>query len=179
MAKTIYFTKEHDIFRGSVRKFVKNRLRPNADEWEKNKGYPLELFREIGEMGYFGIRYPEEYGGSGLDYWYTVIFCEELMRSGMVGLPVDMMVQGEFATGVICDECSEELKGEYLVPAIRGEKIAALGITEPDFGSDVGGIKTSARKEGDDYIINGAKTFITNGNIADFIVSATIEAVKP
>jgi citronellyl-CoA dehydrogenase len=172
MAKSIYFTKEHDIFRGSVRKFVENRLRPNADEWEKNKGYPLGLFREIGEMGYFGIRYPEKYGGSGLDYWYTVILCEELMRSGMVGLPVDMMVQGEFATGVICDECSEDLKQQYLVPAIRGEKIAALGITEPDFGSDVAGITTSARTEGDDYLINGAKTFITNGNIADFIALA-------
>ena len=83
MAKSIYFTEEHDIFRRSVRKFAENRLRPNADEWEKNKGYPLELFREFGQMGYFGIRYPEKYGGSGLDYWYTVILCEELMRSGI------------------------------------------------------------------------------------------------
>jgi alkylation response protein AidB-like acyl-CoA dehydrogenase len=123
-------------------------------------------------MGFFGIRYPEKYGGSGADYWYTVILCEELMRSGMIGCPVDMMVQAEFATGVLCDEGSEALKQEYLVPAIAGEKIAALGITEPDFGSDVAGIRTSARKDGDAYIVNGSKTFITNGNIADFITLA-------
>jgi alkylation response protein AidB-like acyl-CoA dehydrogenase len=172
MAQSVYFTAEHDLFRQSVRKFVEFRLRPHADEWEKNQNYPLEIFKEFGQMGYLGIRYPEKYGGSALDYWYTVIFCEELMRSGMVGMPVDIMAHSEFATGVLCDEGSEELKQGYLVPAIRGEKIAGLGLTEPDFGSDVAGIRTSARKEGDDYIINGAKTFITNGNIAQFITLA-------
>lgn len=172
MAKSIYFTEEHELFRQSVRKFAETRLRPHADEWERNQHYPLELFKEFARMGYFGIRYPEQYGGSGLDYWYTAILCEELMRSGMVGMPVDMMVQGEFATGVLCDAGSDELKREYLMPAIKGEKIAALGLTEPDFGSDVAGIRTSAKKEGDDYTINGAKTFITNGNIAHFITLA-------
>ena len=172
MSASVYFTPEHEIFRQSVRKFVEKRMRPYADEWEKNKGYPLELFKEFAGMGFFGIRYPEKYGGSGADYWYTVILCEELMRSGMIGCPVDMMVQAEFATGVLCDEGSEALKQEYLVPAIAGEKIAALGITEPDFGSDVAGIRTSARKDGDAYIVNGSKTFITNGNIADFITLA-------
>jgi alkylation response protein AidB-like acyl-CoA dehydrogenase len=172
MSASVYFTQEHEIFRQSVRKFVEKHMRPYADEWEKNKGYPLELFKEFAGMGFFGIRYPEKYGGSGADYWYTVILCEELMRSGMIGCPVDMMVQAEFATGVLCDEGSEALKQEYLVPAIAGEKIAALGITEPDFGSDVAGIRTSARKDGDAYIVNGSKTFITNGNIADFITLA-------
>ncbi len=172
MGTSLYFGQEHEIFRQSVRKFAENRLRPHAEEWEKNKGYPLDLFKEFAEMGFFGIRYPEQYGGSGGDYWYTVILCEELMRSGMIGCPVDMLVQAEFATGVLCDEGSEELKQEYLVPAIRGEKIAALGITEPDFGSDVAGIRTSARREGDFYLVNGTKTFITNGNIADFITLA-------
>jgi len=172
MAKSIYFSEEHDIFRETVRKFAENRLRPHAHEWEKERGYPLELFKEFAQMGFFGIRHPEKYGGSGTDYWYTVILCEELMRSGMVGCPVDMLVQAEFATGVLCDEGSEDLKQEYLVPAIRGEKIAALGITEPDFGSDVAGIRTSAKKDGDLYVVNGSKTFITNGNIADFITLA-------
>lgn len=152
MEKSIYFMQEHEIFRHSVRKFVERRLRPHADEWKKNKGYPLELFKEFAEMGFFGIRYPEEYGGSGADYWYTVILCEELMRSGMVGFPVDMMVQAEFATGVLCDEGSEELKQAYLIPAISGEKIAALGITEPDFGSDVAVIPWSWHKR--DYAGN-------------------------
>ncbi len=172
MAKSIYFSEEHDIFRETVRKFAENRLRPHAHEWEKERGYPLELFKEFAQMGFFGIRHPEKYGGSGTDYWYTVILCEELMRSGMVGCPVDMLVQAEFATGVLCDEGSEDLKQEYLVPAIRGEKIAALGITEPDFGSDVAGIRTFAKKDGDTYVVNGSKTFITNGNIADFITLA-------
>jgi len=172
MVSSIYFTQEHEIFRQSVRKFVEDRMRPHAEEWEKNKGYPLDLFKEFAGMGLFGIRHPEKYGGSGGDYWYTVILCEELMRSGMIGCPVDMLVQAEFATGVLCDEGTEDLKQKYLVSAIRGEKIAALGITEPDFGSDVGGIRTSARKEGDSYVVNGSKTFITNGNIADFITLA-------
>ena len=172
MAKSIYFSEEHDIFRETVRKFAENRLRPHADEWEKERGYPLELFKEFAQMGFFGIRHPEKYGGSGADYWYTVILCEELMRSGMVGCPVDMLVQAEFATGVLCDKGSEDLKQEYLVPAIRGEKIAALGITEPDFGSDVAGIRTFAEKDGDTYVVNGSKTFITNGDIADFITLA-------
>jgi len=172
MVSSIYFTQEHEIFRQSVRKFVEDRMRPHAEEWEKNKGYPLDLFKEFAGMGFFGIRHPEKYGGSDGDYWYTVILCEELMRSGMIGCPVDMLVQAEFATGVLCDEGTEDLKQKYLVSAIRGEKIAALGITEPDFGSDVAGIRTSARKEGDFYVVNGSKTFITNGNIADFITLA-------
>jgi citronellyl-CoA dehydrogenase len=172
MEKSVYFAPEHGIFRQSVRRFAETRLRPHAEEWERNEGYPLELFQEFAEMGLLGVRYPEKYGGSGGDYWYTVVLCEELMRSHMMGLPVDMLVQAEFATGVLCDEGSEELKQEYLVPAIRGEKIAALGITEPGFGSDVAGIRTAAKTEGENYLVNGSKIFITNGNIADFITLA-------
>jgi len=118
------------------------------------------------------VRADPAYGGSGLDYWYTVILCEELVRSGMIGLPVDVMVQCEFATGVIDTAGTDDQKREFLAPAIRGEKLAALGLTEPDAGSDVAAIRTSARRDGDHYIINGAKTFISNGTRADFITLA-------
>lgn len=166
---SIYFNEDHETFRDTVRRFAEERLRPHAEEWEEMYDYPRELFKEFAEMGFLGIRFPEKYGGTDLDYWYTCILCEELMRSGMVGLPVDMLAHSEFAIGVINDVGTEEQKQEFLAPAIAGEKIAGLGVTEPGYGSNVGGLKTVAKKSGGDYVINGSKTFITNGNIADFI----------
>ncbi len=169
---SIYFNEDHELFRQTVRKFAEGRLKPHAKEWEERCDYPRDVFKEFAEMGFLGIRFPERYGGTDLDYWYTCILCEELMRSGMVGLPVDMLAHSEFAIGVIDDVGTEEQKQEFLMPAIAGEKIAALGVTEPDFGSNVGGIKTTAKKVGGDYVINGSKTFITNGNIANFVTLA-------
>jgi len=166
------WTKEHKLFRSSVKDYVKRRLAPNADEWEDQQTFPREIFREMGELGFLGIRYPDKYGGSNLDYWYTVIFCEELVRSGMLGLAVDVMVQCEFAIGVINDIGTEDQKEKFLKPAISGEKLFALGLTEPGAGSDVAAIQTRAVREGDEYVINGSKTFISNGSRADFITLA-------
>lgn len=166
-----YFSEEHDVFRASVRRFVEQELRPHADLWEA-EGFPDEVFRRAGEMGYLGLRFDEAYGGSGLDYWYTVILCEELMRSGSIGVGIGLLVQTEMATSLINDLGTPEHKTEFLAPAIRGEKIAALGITEPGCGSDVAAIRTTARRDGGDYVVNGAKTFITNGTRADFITLA-------
>ncbi|MBT4639670.1 MAG: acyl-CoA dehydrogenase family protein, partial [Deltaproteobacteria bacterium] len=107
------WTKQHQLFRSSVRDYVKKRLAPNAEAWEKQQTFPREVFNELGELGFLGIRYPEEWGGSNLDYWYTVILCEELIRSGMLGLSVDIMVQSEFAIGVIADMGTDEQKENF------------------------------------------------------------------
>jgi citronellyl-CoA dehydrogenase len=152
-----------------VRDYVKRRLVPYVDEWEAEKTFPREVFKELGDLGYIGIRYPEKYGGSDLDYWYTVILSEELALSGMLGLAIDVMVQSEFAISVINDIGTKEQKDCFLRPAIAGQKLAALGITEPTAGSDVASINTTAIRDGDYYIINGSKIFISNGTRADFV----------
>jgi citronellyl-CoA dehydrogenase len=169
---TTFFTEEHDIFRRSFRDFVANELRPHTDEWERNESFPREVFKRMGELGYLGLSYPEELGGGGGDYWYNVVYGEELVRSNSAGLNMALMVQTDMATPVIHALGTREQKEEFLVPAIRGEKIAALGVSEPGAGSDVAGIATTAKKVGDEYVINGAKTFITNGTRCDFITLA-------
>jgi citronellyl-CoA dehydrogenase len=169
---TTSFTEEHDIFRKSFREFVEKELRPHADEWERAEIFPREVFSRMGKLGYLGLSYPEELGGGGGDYWYNVVYGEELIRSDSAGLNMALMVQTDMATPVIHAIGTREQKEEFLVPAIRGEKIAALGISEPGAGSDVASIRTTAKKVGGDYVINGAKTFITNGTRADFITLA-------
>src|SRR5262245_11090860 len=166
---TTFFKEEHEIFRKSFREFVEKELRPHTDEWERAEGFPREVFTRMGELGYLGLSYPEELGGGGGDYWYNVAYAEELTRSGSGGLNMALLVQTDMATPVINAIGTREQKEEFLIPAIRGEKIAALGISEPNAGSDVAGIRTTARRVGGDYIVNGAKTFITNGTRADFI----------
>jgi len=166
------YGEEHELFRESVRAFAAREIAPYAEQWDSAQGFPRELFRKAGAQGYLGLRYAEEYGGSGLDYWYTGILIEELMGARNVGVVVGLLVQCELATGVLHAYGSEEVKQQWLAPAIRGEKIAALGITEPDAGSDVAALRTSARREGDCYVVNGSKIFITNGSIADFITLA-------
>jgi len=163
------FTEQHDEFRKVFRRYVENELAPHVEEWEAAKYFPDEVFRDMGRRGYLGMRYPEELGGSGLDYWFTVIYAEELVRCGCAGLPMALMVQTDMATPVIEALGTDEQKQEFLAPVITGEKIAALGVSEPNAGSDVANILTTAKKDGDDYIINGSKTYITNGARADFI----------
>lgn len=163
------FTEDHEIFRKTIRTFCEKELAPHTEEWEAAGIFPREIFNRFGEMGFLGIRYPEDVGGSGLDYWYTVVYAEELPRCRMAGLAMAMMVQSDMATPFINTHGTKEQKEEFLVPAIKGEKIAALGVTEPNAGSDVANIRSTARRDGDDYIINGSKTFITNGTRADFI----------
>jgi citronellyl-CoA dehydrogenase len=166
------FTTEHNIFRRTVRDFVEKEIKPRVEDWEETGDVPREIFEKLGELGILGLRYEEKYGGSELDFWYTLILCEELARSRYVGVGVSILMQCEMSTGAIADYGSEDLKERFLAPAINGEKLGCLGVTEPNTGSDVGAIRTTARREGDFYVINGAKTFITNGTMADYVLLA-------
>jgi citronellyl-CoA dehydrogenase len=163
------FKEEHQIFRQQVRTFVENELAPKVDRWEEEKLFPNSVFKRAGELGILGAHYPEDVGGSGGDFWMSVVKSEELTRCGAAGVVMGLLVQADMATPVINDLGSREVKDEFLVPAIRGDKIAALGVTEPGAGSDVAGLRTTARAVGDEYVINGSKTFITNGTRADFV----------
>ena len=166
------FTSEHEMFRKTVSDFVEREIKPNAEHWEEIGEVPREAFRKLGELGILGARYDKKYGGSGLDFWYTLILCEELAKSKYMGAAVSILMQCEMCTAAIHEEGSEELKQRYLVPAIKGELLGCLGVTEPSTGSDVGAIRTTARREGGSFIINGSKTFITNGSIADYVLLA-------
>ncbi len=166
------FTEEHDMFRKQLRKFAESELAPNAEEWEEARFFPNEVFQEMGKLGFLGGRYPEDVGGIGGDIWHTAVLSEEMPRCRMAGLTMAVLVQTDMATPIIGKIGTKEQKEEFLMPAIKGEKIAALGISEPGAGSDVAGMITRAKKDGDDYVISGQKTWITNGTRADFITLA-------
>src|SRR5712671_4959862 len=166
------FTPEHDLFRQNLRHYVERELAPHALEWDEAGIFPREVFRGLAALGALGVNYPEEVGGSGGDYWYVVVLAEELVRSHNSGVNMGILVQAQIATPIIAEIGTAEQKREFLAPALAGEKIAALGISEPDAGSDVANLKTTARRVGDDYVINGAKMWITNGSRADFITLA-------
>ena len=170
MGSEIYFTKDHELVRKAVRDFVNREINPYVDEWEEKGIAPLhDLFKKMGDLGFLGIRYDEKYGGEGLDYWYETVVMEELARIKCGGVPMAIAVQMSMATPAIDEFGSEYLKETYLKPAIKGDMVAAIAVTEPDAGSDVAAIKTFARKDGDSYILNGSKTYITNGTQADFL----------
>jgi acyl-CoA dehydrogenase len=166
------FTQEHEDFREAVRRFVETELHPHAREWEDARWFPNEVFERLAELGYLGLKYEEEYGGQGGGYVADAVFTEELSRCGSGGLAAGIGAHTSIAMPPIWKFGTEDQKQRYLVPGIRGEKIGALGITEPDAGSDVAGIKTTARKVDGGYVVNGSKMFITNGVRADFIVTA-------
>lgn len=166
------FTEEHKLFRKTVHDFVAKEMLPHAREWDEAGDFPNELFKQMAKLGFLGLRHPEEIGGAGVDYWYTVAFIEELAHSRCAGVNMAIMVQTEIATPALSELGSDSIKEEFVRPAIQGELIGALGITEPGCGSDVANLKTTAKKDGDDFIINGSKTFITNGARADFITLA-------
>src|SRR3954470_17891704 len=166
------FTPEHDLFRKNLRSYVERELAPHALEWDEAGIFPREVFRGVVELGGPGANYPEEVGGSAGDSWDVVVRAEELVRSHNSGVNMGVLVQAQIATPIIAEIGTAEQKREFLAPALAGDKIAALGISEPDAGSDVANIKTTARKVGDDYVINGAKMWITNGSRADFITLA-------
>jgi alkylation response protein AidB-like acyl-CoA dehydrogenase len=166
------FTEEHEIFRKTVRDFVKNEIRPFVDEWEEKEQYPRAIFKRMGDLGFLGIRYPSIYGGSEADWLTTIVFIEELGRGGSLGFLMSTLVQTDMASPAINYLGSHEQKVRFLSPMIRGEKIGAIGVTEPNHGSDVASIETMAIKRGDVYIINGTKMFITNGTQADLITLA-------
>jgi citronellyl-CoA dehydrogenase len=166
------FEEHHDDLRASVRRFVERELTPYIEEWE-NTTFPDSVFRQLGSCGFLGLDKPEEYGGQGGDYFTAIVLQEELSRGANAGLAMGIAVHTDMAMPPIVAFGTEDQKQEWLVPAIQGEKILCLGITEPDAGSDVAGIKTRAVRDGDDWVINGSKTYITNGHRADVIVLVT------
>jgi citronellyl-CoA dehydrogenase len=166
------FTSEQNMFRKTVKDFVEKEIKPHAEIWEETGDVPREIFKKLGELGIIGLRYDEQYGGSDLDFWYTLILCEELARSRYIGVGVSILMQCEMSTGAIQDYGSDDLKKKYLTAAIKGELLGCLGVSEPNTGSDVGAIKTTARRDGQEYVINGTKTFITNATIADYVLLA-------
>ncbi len=166
------FTEEHEMFRKAVRSFVKKEISPYVEAWERAEAIPREVYRRLGEMGYYGIKFPQEYGGSGADLITDAVFLEEFSKCGSGGVGAGLCAQSAIALTPIWRCGTDEQKRKYLAPGIRGEKIAALGITEADAGSDVAGIRTTARREGDHYVLCGSKMFITNGVQADFVVLA-------
>ncbi|MFW2387058.1 MAG: acyl-CoA dehydrogenase family protein [Polyangiales bacterium] len=162
-------TPEHKAFRETVRAFVRNELAPRAREFDQMGRIDKSLFPKMGELGLLGLRYDEAYGGAGLDWSYTAILCEELGRADNVGVMTGISVHTDMATPSLHRFGSEELKQKYLVPAIRGETVSAIAVTEPDAGSDVAGIRTRAVRDGDDWVINGSKIYITNAATADWL----------
>ncbi|MEW6553933.1 MAG: acyl-CoA dehydrogenase family protein [Actinomycetota bacterium] len=168
-AASLFFNQEHDMLRQSVREYVDRELVPYADAWEEEGFFPDSVFKRMGELGYLGLHFPEEYGGGGGDYFTNIVLMEELSKCGSFGVSTGIGVQIGMATPPILKFGTEEQKQAYLVPAIQGEKIACLGITEPGAGSDVAGVKTYAEKVPGGWRVNGNKIFITNGWRADFM----------
>lgn len=166
------FNEEHESFRASVKKFVEKEIKPYIEEWEKAGEIPRSLFKQAGELGYLGIRYPEKYGGSGLDVIMEAVFVEELAKCGAGGVAASLSATSSIAMSKILIFGNEVQKETYLPQGISGEKIFALAITEPNSGSDVANLQTTAKRNGDYYILNGSKTFITNGVNADYVIVA-------
>ena len=170
--KHFIFTEEHEALRESIRNFAIKELAPHAAEWEETT-FPSSVFPRMGELGFLGLDKPEKYGGQGGDYYTSLVLAEEITNANSGGLAMGLAVHTDMAMPPILAFGTEEQKQEWVVPAIKGEKILCLGITEPDAGSDVKGIKTRAVKDGDEYVINGSKTYITNGHRAHVIVLVT------
>jgi len=180
MGDSIYFDEQHDHFRESFRRFIEQEVVPHAEAWEEAGMVPREVLRRMGELGYLGIRYPEKYGGSDLDTIYSMIFQEELGRSTFGGFTATVMVHTDMASPHLAHYGTEEQLDRYMPSIIRGDKICAVAVTEPDAGSDVAGLRTRAARDGDHWVLNGSKMFITNGVHADiyFVAARTDPTAK-
>jgi len=164
------FTQEHEAVRRTIARFVQEELNPHVDEWENAETYPAhEVIKKLGKLGLLGLTKPEAYGGAGLDHSYSVIMAEELGACRCGGVPMSIGVHTDMATPALARFGSDELRKEFLAPAIAGELLSCIGVSEPGAGSDVSSIKTKARKDGDDYVIDGGKMWITNGTQADWM----------
>ena len=163
-------TTEHEELKRSALKFVEDEINPYVDEWEENEIFPAhELFKKLGDQGFLGVTKPEKYGGSGLDYSYGAVLNEALAHIKCGGVPMAIGVQTDMSTPALARFGSEEMCNEFLKPSITGDLVSCLGVSEPSAGSDVAAIKTHAVKDGDDYVINGSKMWITNGTQADWM----------
>jgi citronellyl-CoA dehydrogenase len=169
MAHDLFSTPEHEIFRDTVRKFVEEELAPRAREFDEMGRFDTALYKKMGDLGLLGLRYDPEWGGAGLDYSYTAILFEELARGGNAGVTMGISVQTDMATPSLHQFGSDALRQTYLVPAIQGEMVTAIAVTEPEAGSDVSGIKTRAVRDGGEWVINGSKIYITNAATADWL----------
>jgi citronellyl-CoA dehydrogenase len=164
------FTEEHELLRKSIRSFFEREINPHVDAWEEAQIFPAhEVFKKLGKEGYLGLTKPEEYGGAGLDYSYAIVMAEELGRIPSGGVSLAIGVQTDMCTPALARFGSDELRREWLAPSIAGDLVGCIGVSEVGSGSDVASLKTTARKDGDDYIINGGKMWITNGIQADWM----------
>lgn len=164
------FTEEHELFRASLRRFVDEEINPHVDAWEQAECFPAhEVLAKMGQLDFLGVNYPEAYGGLGLDFWYNVVRAEELGRIHCAGVPMAIAVHTDMCTPALAEFGSAELRETFLAPSIRGEMLGAIAVTEPDAGSDVANLRTYAKSDGDDYVISGTKTYITNGTQADWV----------
>ena len=166
----MHFTEEHHAFRAMVRDVVEREIQPYVEEWERDGGFPAhELFPKLGKLGLLGLEYDPAYGGQGADHIFTVIMAEELGRADCRGVPMAIHVQTNMATPALHRFGTDELKRRFLAPAISGDQVCAIAVTEPGAGSDVAGIRTRAVADGDEWVIDGSKLYITNGTQADWI----------
>ena len=164
------FTTQHEELRRSLRKFIEAEINPHVDAWEEAGIFPAhELFKKMGNMGFLGVNKPAEFGGLGLDYSYAMVMCEELGNINCGSVPMAIGVQTDMATPALAKFGSDEVRKEFLAPSISGDYVACLGVSEVGAGSDVASVKTTARKDGGDYVINGGKMWTTNGTQADWI----------
>ena len=168
----MYFTEEHEAFRQSFKDFLQKEVKPHIEKWESTGTIDRFIWKKFGEMGYFGLNTPEAYGGLNLDIFYTLIFLEELQKIDSGGFAAAMWAHAYLAMTHVNKEGDERIKSEYLTASVEGEKIGCLCISEPFGGSDVAGMRTTAVKKGDSYVINGSKTFITNGVYSDYLIVA-------
>ena len=169
---SMYFTEEHEAFRASFKDFLQKEVVPFIDKWEKTGTIEKFIWKKFGEMGYFGLCTPEEFGGLDLDLFYTVIFLEELQKINSGGFAAAIWAHEFLAMTHLNKEGTEFIKQKYLIPSVEGEKVGCLCVTEPFGGSDVAGMRSTAIKKGDKYILNGSKTFITNGVYSDYLIVA-------
>ncbi|MCG8671844.1 MAG: acyl-CoA dehydrogenase family protein [Pseudomonadales bacterium] len=178
--KNPYFLEEHDMLREQVSRFVEKEIVPNGEAWEKDGSVPRELLHKMGELGFLGLMHEEKYGGSGMDVRAAAVLAEELGRSSYAGVTITALVHTNMASPHLANAGNDEQKQKYIPDCISGQKITAICVTEPGAGSDVAGIKTRAVKDGDDYIINGSKIFITNGVLGDvyFVAAKTDPEAK-
>ena len=168
----MYFTEEHEAFRASFKEFLQKEVVPHIEKWEKTGTIERFIWKKFGEMGYFGLNTPEEFGGLSLDLFYTVIFLEELQKINSGGFAAAMWAHEYLAMTHLNKEGDDFIKNKYLTPSVEGDMIGCLCITEPFGGSDVAGMRSTAVKKGDIYILNGSKTFITNGVYSDYLIVA-------
>lgn len=174
----IEFTSEHNQFRRAVRRFVETEINAHAQEWESARIFPAhEVFAKAGELGLFGLEVDPKFGGQGADHTYTLVLGEELGKADVAGVPLALAVQASMSTPSLARFGSDELKTQYLAPALRGELVTSVAVSEPDAGSDVAGIRTKAVRDGDHWVITGRKLWITNGTQADWLclLARTVE----